>query len=361
MAGTLPNFNKTDPWSIAAEFLSNQNKEIASKDYLTHQMNMQTGKNVRETSEKDALPGRRYRERSATNQADLESAEAAQEMGLGTGSRYRGGKASQVGDQKFFNEFMETLKENGVTNPIALAAIAGTGQQESGWSRVYDEWNDPSKSGKPGRSGLSMSWREGRLRAAREFAKSVGDDPMKPSARTQALFFIHENGADNNPGLVEKLQNSKDLPTAMREINKGWGFGDDSHGARFNNAANFLKTFGNQPLTAKERAAGVNAGPEQPKTALYDPDGREYFELNMDADGFRKIQAGMPGARQNVVIDPTKPIGPRGQVTVKQYTGNKKDPMANPTAPIQAQPSIIPAPKTAEVKKPMGYDGSEDL
>lgn len=367
MAGTLPNFNKTDPWSIAADIMKSQNQEIANTDYRTHQMIMATGKNMRDTAESDQKPLRRYKETSAVNQANLENAQNYEAAGLGPEgkSRYRGGAAGNVGDPKFFEEFMDTLKANGVTSPIALAAIAGTGQQESGWgSRVYDEWDDPSTSGKPGRSGLSMSWREDRLRAAREYAASVGDDPRRPSAKTQAEFFIKENGAGNNPGLIEKLQNAKDLPTAMREINKAWGFGDNSHGVRFNNASNFLKTFGNQPLTAKERTAGVNAQPEQAKVANYDENGREYFELNMDADGFKKIQAGMPGARQNIVIDQTKPIGPRGQVVVRQYTG-KEDKSKIPQPVMTPQPSIIPAPKqnteTAVVKKPMGYDGSEDM
>ena len=363
---TMPNLNPTDPWTLAQKFLDNQNKEIANQEYMTHQMNMKTGANIRETAEKDLNPSRRYHERSAVNQANLEGAQDAESAGLGDGSgksRYRGA-AAQAGDPKFFEEFMDTLKENGVTNPIALAAIAGTGQQESGWGkRVYDEWDDPSASGKAGRSGLSMSWREDRLRAARAYAKSVGDDPMRPSARTQAEFFIKENGAGNNPGLVEKLQNSKDLSTAMKEINKAWGFGDNSHGVRFNNAANYLKTFGNAPMTAKERSAGVNmaAAPVE-NTKKADPDGREYFEVQMDADGYRKLQAGMPDARNRLVVDPTKPVGPKGQVVVKQYTGTK----VAPTTPVIAAPTAVPVssqPTTTAQATPVktrGYNGDED-
>ena len=356
--GTTPNLNPTDPWTLAQKFLDNQNKEIANKEYMTHQLNMKTGANIREVAEKDQLPTRRYQERSAVNQADLEGAEAIEAAGLGKEgkSRYRGGAAAQAGDPKFFEEFMDTLKANGITNPLALAAIAGTGQQESGWSpsKIYGEWDDPSASGKPGRSGLALSWREDRLRAAREYAKSVGDDPMRPSAKTQAEFFIRENGAGNNPGLVEKLQNAKDLPTAMKEINKGWGFGDNSHGVRFNNAANYLKTFGNAPLTAKERSTGVNMAAAPVENAKkVDPDGREYFEVQMDADGFRKLQAGMPNARTNLVVDPTKPVGPRGQVVVKQYTGNKVTPSV-PVAPAPITTAQAPAVKTR------GYNGDED-
>ena len=367
MAGTLPNFNKTDPWSIAADIMKSQNQEIANQDYRTHQMTMATGKNMRDTAESDQKPLRRYKETSAVNQANLENAKAYEAAGLGPEgkSRYRGGAAGNVGDPKFFEEFMDTLKEQGLTNPIGLAAVAGTGQIESGWgSNVHRTWSDPSQSGQPGTSGLAMSWRDGRLKAAQDYAAANGDDPKRPSARSQASFFINED-----PSLVAELQNAKDLPSAMKAINSRWKFagydtGGGSTGARFNAASNFLKTFGNQPLTAKERSAGVNAQPEQTKVANYDENGREYFELNMDADGFKKIRAGMPGARQNIVIDQTKPIGPRGQVVVRQYTG-KEDKTKIPQPVMTPQPSIIPAPKqnteTAVVKKPMGYDGSEDM
>ena len=364
MAGTLPNFNKTDPWSIAADIMKSQERDIANTDYRTHQMNMATGKNIRDTAESDAKPGRRYREQSAVNQANLEMGEDAQALGLGPNgkSRYRGAAVGNVGDPKFFEEFMDTVKERGLTNPIGLAALAGTGQIESGWgSNVHKTWSDPSESGEQGTSGLALSWRNERLQAAKDYAAKSGDNPERPSARSQANFFI-----DEDPQLVQELQNAKDLPSAMRAINSRWKFagydtGGGSTGARFNAASNFLKTFGNQPLTTKERTAGVNAQPEQAKIAQYDENGREYFELNMDANGFKKIQAGMPGARQNIVIDQSKPIGPRGQVVVRQYTG-KEDKTKSAVPVMTAQPSIIPAPKqTAEVKKPMGYDGSEDM
>ena len=177
---------------------------------------------------------------------------------------------------------MDTLKEQGLTNPIGLAAVAGTGQIESGWgSNVHRTWSDPSQSGQPGTSGLAMSWRDGRLKAAQDYAAANGDDPKRPSARSQASFFINED-----PSLVAELQNAKDLPSAMKAINSRWKFagydtGGGSTGARFNAASNFLKTFGNQPLTAKERSAGVNAQPEQAKVANYDENGREYFELKV--------------------------------------------------------------------------------
>ena len=148
-------------------------------------------------------------------------------------------------------------------------------------------------------------------------------NPM-PSARTQGAFLV-----DENPEMAKQLQNAGSLAEAQKIINSNWKFagwdtGGGSSKARFDASANFLKQFGANPMTAKERSVastGMNA-PAQ-NTPLYDETGREYFELNMDADGFKKIQAGMPGARQNIVVDQTKPIGPRGQVVVRQYTGKE--------------------------------------
>lgn len=368
MAGTLPNFNKTDPWSIAADFINNQNKEIAGKDYLTHQMEMKIQEQSNDRATKNAAPARRYMERTAVNQADLESAKNAEEAGLGGNGRYRGGAKSY--DPEVFNEFMEGVKEKGITNPYALAVIAGTGQVESGFSKgnMHRTWTDNAESGAPGTSGLIMSWRDGqgsnRLTNAMNYGKQRGEN--LPSAHTQGNFLV-----DENPAMAKALQNAGSLAEAQKIINSNWKFagwdtGGGSSKARFDASANFLKQFGANPMTAKERSVASNdlTKPATGPTPTYDENGREYFELNMDADGFKKIQAGMPGARQNIVIDQTKPIGPRGQVVVRQYTG-KEDKTKIPQPVMTPQPSIIPAPKqnteTAIVKKPMGYDGSEDM
>jgi len=355
---TMPNLNPTDPWSLAQKFLDNQNKEIANKDYMTHQMEMKTGANIRETAEKDANPTRRYRERSAINQANLEGAQAADEAGLGGGS----GKPGKYGpnDPEIFQEFMDGVKEKGLTNPYGLAVVAGTGQVESGFSRnnLHRKWSDPSVSGQPGTSGLLMSWRDDRLKKALEYGKANGED--MPSPRTQGRFL-----ADENPQMIQELQNAGSLLEAQKIINKNWRFagwdtGGGSTRARLDASSAYLKQFGANPMTAKDRnAAGAqiaSAPPENNKKI--DVDGREYFEVQMDADGFRKLQAGMPGAREKLVVDPTKPVGPRGQVVVKQYTGNK----TTPTTPAAPANPLTPTPTAATppAVKPLGYDGSED-
>lgn len=366
--GSQPDFNRTDPWQIAQRFLDQANKSKDNERFYEHQRQTAAEKRAFDEQYANDYPRRAYEKERAIGKANLENERDLEAAGLGKGGRYRSGAAGQPGDPKFFGEFMGTLKANGITNPIALAAIAGTGQQESGWSRVYDEWDDPSASGKPGRSGLAMSWREERLRAARQYARSVGDDPNKPSAKTQAEYFIRENGYTNNPGLVEKLQNAKDLPTAMKEINKAWAFGDASHGARFGNASNFLKTFGSATLTAKERQAGLTSPPAEP-AYKYDPDGREFKEVFMDADAIKKVRSGLPQAQRNLMVPDMTTVDHKGSMNVKIYTGRMGNtPAANPTVNATT-PVTIPDPSkqfvatpTAETSKANGFDPeSEDF
>lgn len=365
MAGTLPNFNKTDPWSIAQQFLSDQNKEIANREYMTHQMNMKTGANVRETAEKDTAPSRRYQVDRAAGKAGLENLQDAEAAGLvkdGSGSRYRGGKMPAGADPEIFNEFMEGVKEKGLTNPYGLAVVAGTGQIESGWSKnnLHRQWDDL---GKP--SGLLMSWRAERLNAAREYAKKNGE--QQPSARTQGRFL-----ADENPQMIEELNNAGSLAEAQKIINKNWRFkgwetGEGSSKARLDASAAYLKQFGANPLTAKERnvqSASLATDNAPATTPKYDPDGKEYFEIQMTGDGYKKAAAGLPNARGTLVPDLSRPVGPKGEVFVRQYTG-KVDPKAAQPVVTPASTGIVSAQTTpAAAPKPLagasGFTGEED-
>ena len=355
---TTPNLNPTDPWTLAQKFLDNQNAEFrqqASFDQRDKEL-----KAAREQKDKDEAfrPIRRYNETRSVGQANIENAKDAEAAGLGTGgSRYRSGKVGP-NDPEIFNEFMEGVKEKGLTNPYGLAAVAGTGQIESGFSKgnLHRKWSDPSESGQAGTSGLLMSWRGDRLAKAIQYGRQNGEE--MPSARTQGRFL-----ADENPQMVQELQNAGSLAEAQKIINKNWRFagwdtGGGSSKARLDASSAYLKQFGANPMTAKDRnAAGAQLAQTTPQdNKKIDVDGREYFEVQMDADGFRKVQAGMPGAREKLVVDPTKPVGPRGQVVVKQYTGVKAPvaPTTTPNIPVPA------ATAQAPTVKPMGYDGSED-
>ncbi|MBX5172777.1 hypothetical protein HJB84_23400 [Rhizobium sp. NZLR1b] len=110
-----------------------------------------------------------------------------------------------------------------VTNPYGLAAIASTGQSESQFSakRANSSWSDPSKSGKPGRSGAIMSWRNTRLQALYDFAAAKGEKPGAISPQTQAEFFLQED-----PRLIARLNAAQSLEEAQRLMNRAWAFRD---------------------------------------------------------------------------------------------------------------------------------------
>lgn len=116
-----------------------------------------------------------------------------------------------------YNEFMAAVKSGGLTNPYGLAAVAATGQHESGWNdkNVFGRWADPSESGQHGVSGGALSWRAERYRAMQKFVQSRGGD----SARAQAEFFLQEN-----PALIAALQKAQSPDEAQRLMNNAWRF-----------------------------------------------------------------------------------------------------------------------------------------
>ncbi len=116
-----------------------------------------------------------------------------------------------------YKEFMDAVKTGGLTNPYGLAAVAATGQHESGWNdkNIFGKWNDPSEKGVSGTSGGAMSWREDRYRAMQRFVSARGGD----SARAQGEFFLQEN-----PGLVAALNKAKSPDEAQRLMNNAWKF-----------------------------------------------------------------------------------------------------------------------------------------
>jgi hypothetical protein len=399
---TMPKPVSSDPWTIAQKFIDATQKANQYRDYGAMQMTMEASRQAQRDKEAEAAPQRRYALQTAVNQANLEGAQAAQAAGLdvsGSG-RYRttGGKgAGMGGDPKIRQEFLEGVQSvSNLTNPIAYAALAGTGQVESGWSaaNMNRKWSDPSEKGEPGTSGGLFSWRNERLAELEKYAASKGEKWGNVSARTQGEFYAKEN-----PDLIRQLNASPTLGDAMKTINSnirfaGWDRGSGTSGARFNAAANFLKEYGNASLTAKQRSEGVATaqGPatsgEQPK--LVDEKGREYFTTQMDTLTFNRITRGQPGGSAMLEIDRTQPIGKT--LTVRQYTGKKGQPPqptvvanapsivggANATAgtATTVAPTDTPNPATAapsappvaappipppEIKKQQtGFDGTED-
>ncbi|MDY8111127.1 hypothetical protein U0C82_18560 [Fulvimarina sp. 2208YS6-2-32] len=120
-----------------------------------------------------------------------------------------------------YERFIGTVQNAGLTNPYGLAAVAATGKHESGYSpgNAYGTWNDPSERGQAGTSGGILSWRAERLDGLRNFASAQGDNPNRPSPETQALYFAQED-----PGLIERLNNASSVDEAQNAMNGAWRF-----------------------------------------------------------------------------------------------------------------------------------------
>lgn len=174
-----------------------------------------------------------------------------------------------------YRPFIDTVRSGGLTNPYGLAAVASTGKAESGWSAANANrtWSDPSESGKPGTAGGIMSWRGPRYQAL----AATGD--LSPEG--QARFFLQEN-----PQLIQQLNNAKSIEEAQSLINNAWAFaGHDRPGGESARRLAMAKSyyaneFGNAPsnggaasaIEAIAPASGyVNPGmSSQPQQAAFD-------------------------------------------------------------------------------------------
>jgi hypothetical protein len=296
-----------DPWQIGQSNNEQTSRRISDQERRNNELVDQI-----------TYPMRRYANTVAEGQAKMINADMFMANGLSpTGgtptapARRYGSK--QPGDPAFFDNFMGTVQSKGVSNPFALAAIAATGQAESGWSRVYDEWDDPSEKGVPGRSGLAMSWRNERLRAAREFARAQGDDPNKPSAQTQAAFFLQEN-----PQLIQQLNNAPDLKSAVNLMRDAWQYADKGGGqtrSRFEIANGYLTDFGGKSYSRNQvdqRLGGEGAATGKDERG-------EYQLLELSTTEWKDIGM-LPEAKNLVAVDPDNPITPKGKYRVRLYS-----------------------------------------
>ena len=159
-----------------------------------------------------------------------------------------------------YNQFIGAAREGGLTNPYGLAALAATGKAESGFDpgNVNRTWSDPSQSGQPGTAGGILSWRGPRYQAL----AATGD--LSPAG--QARFFLQED-----PGLVQALNNAKSVEEAQGLINNAWKFAgydraDGETARRLGLARSFLPTFqgGGEVAAATPEAAIEAIAPLQP-------------------------------------------------------------------------------------------------
>lgn len=160
--------------------------------------------------------------------------------------------------------FLKTIRDGGVTNPFALAAIAATGKRESGFDpkNAVRTWSDPSQSGQAGTAGGIMSWRNERLQALQQFAQQNGDDPRAPSPETQAKYLLAED-----PTLIQKLQNAGSAEEAQQLMNNAWRYaGYNQQGGetaeRMALAGQYAQQFGGSP--SQQALEGMAVGQSMP-------------------------------------------------------------------------------------------------
>ncbi len=165
------------------------------------------------------------------------------------------------------NQFIDTVRGGGLTNPYGLAAVAATGRAESSWdpSKVNAAWPDPSQSGQAGTAGGILSWRNERLANLRNFAQSQGEDPSNISPATQAKFFLQED-----PTLIQRLNAAKSPQEAASIMANAWKFAgyDQAGGEAARRAALTQNYYANQFANAQPPAAAPT-GPTQ--VASLDP------------------------------------------------------------------------------------------
>ncbi|EHH07556.1 hypothetical protein ATCR1_06806 [Agrobacterium tumefaciens CCNWGS0286] len=172
-------------------------------------------------------------------------------------------KVAASGSGNVYDDFISGVKAAGLTNPYGLAAVAATGQAESGWSpqNANRSWSDPSQSGQAGTAGGVMSWRNERLNNLYSFARQRGEQPGHISPATQAAFFVQED-----PSLIQSLNSAKSAEEAQRLMNNAWKFAgydkpDGETARRMGLASSYLPRFqgGATEVASLDPSAGMSA------------------------------------------------------------------------------------------------------
>lgn len=190
-----------------------------------------------------------------------------------------------------YSQFIDTVKQGGVQNPYALAAIAATGKAESGFEpgNVNRTWSDPSQSGQPGTAGGIMSWRGPRYDAL----AATGD--LSPAG--QAKFFLQED-----PNLIAALNKAGSVEEAQSLMNRAWAFaGYDQPGGE---AARRLQTA--QSLLPSFQASGEVAA-TSPQAAIEAIAPTQGASLSDEVSAFRQTPeyaAQFPGRQMETASSP---------------------------------------------------------
>ncbi|TPM37053.1 phage tail tip lysozyme [Mesorhizobium sp. B2-3-2] len=233
--------------------------------------------------------------------------------------------ANTLNGNQIAGRFLKTVKDGGLTNPFALAAVAATGKNESGFApnRAFGTWSDPSQSGQAGTSGGIMSWRGDRLAKLQAFAQQNGDNPQAPSPETQGKFLLAED-----PSLIQKLNAAQSPAEAQQIMNQAWRFaGYDQPGGeagqRIADAQAFAPQFGGSapsqqaleglavgqsaPMGSGQAPAAPQAGFQPPQAASILPP-REVMADLFKSPGTRPLAIQLVQAAQGLQLDANDPV-----------------------------------------------------
>lgn len=263
-------------------------------------------------------------------------------------------KLPDLSGNDVYTGFIDTVKSGGVNNPYALAAIAATGQAESGYDpkKVNASWPDPSQSGQPGTSGGIMSWRNERLANLRNFAQAQGGDPSNISPATQAKFFLQEN-----PELISKLNAAKSPEEAASLMANAWKFaGYDQAGGeaarRLGYTQGFVPKFqgqaGGTQVASLDPAAGMSAQPPMPAPAA-----QAQIQGPQPPAPPLPPPTSVPNASQVAAQPPVSPQGsPAPQQLAQALTGGQPSVPAPPQGPSpQDLAKILSNPWVSDERK----------
>lgn len=235
-----------------------------------------------------------------------------------------GGAASaDMTGNDVFSSFMDTVKQGGVDNPYALAAIAATGKRESAFSpkNAGRTWADGANN-----AGGIMSWNGPRLANLMAFAKQNGEQGLG-SPKTQASFFLQEN-----PDLIKSLGSAKSVDEAIGLMNNAWRFAGYNRpggeaAARLAAAQGFLPQFQGGGQSPAAVAAIERAAPTQ--VASMDP-----------SIGYTPVQAA-PNA-------PPAVGQPQAAQVAQAVQPQAVPPMAGGPAPARSGPTVQELMKAAQ-------------
>lgn len=236
-----------------------------------------------------------------------------------------------------YNQFIGAAREGGLTNPYGLAALAATGKAESGFDpgNVNRTWSDPSQSGQPGTAGGILSWRGPRYQAL----AATGD--LSPAG--QARFFLQED-----PGLVQALNNAKSVEEAQSLINNAWKFAgydraDGETARRLGLARSFLPTFqgGGDVAAATPEAAIEAIAPLQPVARGPLPESSYAGQERMPPQSLSEEVAAYQQTPEYAAAFPGRQQSSQASAPVQVAGGGDRVPMASSSTGIN--PAIIEA------------------